>query len=162
MPKLIRTASITLAIVVLLGLVVVRPAARVQADDGWCWDDPTLVLNGQTFHIDAGVPQAQRDGVTAVSITIMAPANVRAHLSGGTPDTLPTTVNLIRSPRRGGSTPAEVTITGVVTGRSGTQVGMRVWRQNASTGILAQTAGTTGHAMTLTVDAPAGPAGSGR
>jgi hypothetical protein len=65
-------------------LLIVAGSARpapASADLIWCWDDPTLVVNGSAVHLRVGVPAGARK-VSTASLTVVVPANVKAHLSG--------------------------------------------------------------------------------
>ena len=78
-----RTSMSVLGLVALLAFVaLVQQPGTASASVGWCLDDPTLVVNGRTVHINIGVPSDLRRSVDYVTLVVEVPSNVSASLSG--------------------------------------------------------------------------------
>ena len=75
----IRIITAFIAFFVLAGLALAGPVSRTHADDGWCWDDPVVQINGQRLSIDLGV-QGQASSVTSASLVITVPEGVHTRL----------------------------------------------------------------------------------
>jgi hypothetical protein len=121
------------------------------ADWVWCWDDPTLTVNGRVVHINTGVPTDQRKLIDNIVLTVTVPEGVSANLSGvnaaqGT-GSLRTITVLQYAGTYSGSGPVPVTVTATVSGPPDVPTMLTAWQ--ASMGDRGQTSRVTGAAMTL-------------
>jgi hypothetical protein len=127
-----RTILAAIGAVMLAGLAMTLRPVPALGDWIWCWDDPTLTVNGLTAHINTGVPWDQRSLVTGTSLVVTVPTNVDAQLSGtnaaqGT-GILGTTTQLVRSGTYSGVGPVPVFVTAIVNGATGIPVKLSVWQ----------------------------------
>jgi hypothetical protein len=144
----LRRLSLMLVACALVAGLALAPAGPTRAADEWCWNDPTLVINGKTVHIDIGAPVSMKDLIFNSSITVIVPANVTASLSGTNAVNFPTTVTLVQSGTWAGTGPVSVTATAVVDVSSSVAAGLKAWQSDIGT--VTQTSGVGGVAMTLT------------
>jgi hypothetical protein len=146
-----RLTHTMVAALLLAAIGLVRGPAPALADWVWCWDDPTLTVNGRVVHINTGVPTDQRKLIEHVVLTVVVPEGVSANLSGvnaaqGT-GSLRTITVLQYAGTYSGSGPIPVTVTATVSGPAGVPTMLSAWQ--ASVGDHGQTSGVTGAAMTL-------------
>jgi hypothetical protein len=126
-PRLIvLVAAVSLALLA----TVVRPAAPAAASWGWCWGDPTLVIAGQTVHIDLGVPIGDRGYIKGSTLTVVVPAGVDARLTGTNSPNFPITVTLVHSGRWSGAGAIPVSATAVVNAPSTVTTSQKAWQSN--------------------------------
>ncbi len=143
---LTRGASLMALALGVLASVALAPATPTRADD-WCWNDPTLSINGRTVHIDVGAPVDKRTLVHASTIVVTVPINVDAQLTGTNSPNFPTDVTLVRAGTWSGSGAVPVTATAVVDVESDVPAGLKAWQSNS--GATWQTSGMGGVTMTL-------------
>ena len=90
--------SLSLAAIVLaLGALVSVPA-RAHAWEGWCEDDPGIVVNGQVLILAVAVPQqnlASVDGTAQFVVTV--PAGVSASLGENDAAWFPDSITIVMS-----------------------------------------------------------------
>jgi hypothetical protein len=146
-----RLTLTAIAALVLAVIGLVRGPAPALADWVWCWDDPTLTVNGRVVHINTGVPTDQRKLIENIVLTVVVPEGVSANLSGvnaaqGT-GSLRTITVLQYAGTYSGTGPIPVVVTAAVTGPAGVTTMLTAWQ--ASVGDRGQTSGVTGTAMTL-------------
>ncbi len=144
-----RGLIVAAIVVAVIALASLAPAGSVRAFDDWCWNDPTLVVNGTVVHIGLGAPMSKRSLVRASSVTVSVPDNVKAHLTGAKGANFPMQVTLVRSGTWSGNGPVPVTVTGQVNVDPSTPTGLKVWQPGRG-GLNLQTTGSGGAAMTLT------------
>lgn len=138
------------AVLALVAGLAFHLAAPAQAQSDWCWNDPTLVMNGKTVHIGIGAPVSMRNVIFQSSITVVVPTNVDASLSGTNATYFPTRVTLVQSGTWDGSGPVPVTVSAVVNVASTVPTGLKAWQSGV--GVVTQTNGTGGLAMALSFD----------
>jgi hypothetical protein len=149
------TLAAATAVLVAVASLFHRPAPAA-ADWVWCWDDPTLTVNGRVVHLNTGVPTDHRQVIESVVLTVTVPAGVTANLSGvnaaqGT-GSLRTTTVLQYAGTYSGSGPIPVQVTATVIGPPGVPTQLTAWQ--ASVGDRGQTAATMGMTMTLVFTLP--------
>src|SRR5262249_6854320 len=96
MPRARRTSLAILLALAALALTLLRLSRPAAAGEFWCWDDPTLVVGGQTVHLSLGVPVQHRGLAHGSALTVTVPANVSAHLTGTNARNFPLTVTLVQ------------------------------------------------------------------
>jgi hypothetical protein len=125
-----------------------RPAPA-SADLIWCWDDPTVAINGNAVHIRVGVPADGRQERISMALTLRVPANVQAHLSGAAARSFPYDLTLSHDGPYSGSGPIPVTIVVVVAGPPDMPAALHIWQ--SSVGALGEVRGTAGVPMVSTI-----------
>lgn len=118
-----------------------------DASVAWAWDDPVLVIAGQTVHVDVGVPADFRTVVTGSTLTVVVPENVSATLAGVTATSFPITVSLVRAGTWDGHGGVPVAAVATVVGPKGVPAGLRAWQSGAAWS--AETYGHTGQELHL-------------
>ena len=129
-------------------VALVQQPSRASADLGWCVNDPVLVINGRTVHINVAVPVEHRLLVTRSTLTVVVPANVPAQLSGINATNFPITIELVRRGTHSGDGPVRVTAEAVVYGPDGMPTRLSAWQSNV--GATTESYGTAGKRMTVT------------
>ena len=137
--------SLSLALVAVLALAPGTTSAQLE----WCWNDPTLVVNGKTVHINLGAPVDRRTLINNSVVTVTVPENVDAHLSGANTLNFPMSVTLLRSGTWSGSGDIPVSVTGTVLITPGTPTGLKT--RHSDTGELNQAFGVGGAVMALAI-----------
>lgn len=141
--RMLTRIWLSLALVAALALVPGAASAQME----WCWNDPTLVVNGKTVHINLGAPVDRRTLINNSAVTVTVPENVDAHLTGAGVLNFPMSVTLLRSGTWSGSGDIPVTVTGTVLITPDTSTGLKT--RQSDTGELRQTFGVGGTVMTL-------------
>jgi hypothetical protein len=139
-----------LAVLLLSAIAVVQHQAPAFAGVAWCWEDPTLVINGKVVHINLGVPQDQRSLVTRSTLVVTVPEDVPANLSGVSATNFPIAVTLVRSGTWDGSSALLVTANAVVYASDDVATALQVWQANTGAGTIVS--GTSGTKMSITFD----------
>jgi len=154
-----RNTAIRFAVLALTALVGVFAARSTPAHaDEWCWNDPTLIVNGRILHIDLGVQRNQVSTVTDSTLVVTVPAGVTATLSGLNATNFVTRlridVELVYDPTLtySGIGPVPVQAVASITAPSTTQTGLKIWAPGS--GVLGQTTATGGRSMSLSVTIP--------
>jgi len=86
-------------LVVMAALVagaVLYPAAAGSAEE-WCWNDPTLAINGRAVHFQIGAPISKKELVRNTALTVVIPSNVSANLTGAGNENFPMSVTLLQT-----------------------------------------------------------------
>lgn len=78
MRKLLTLAAMAL---VLTAVALSARPHTASASGFWCYDDPTVVINGRVAHVELGVPEDQVGAVVGSTLTIVVPKNVNAQVS---------------------------------------------------------------------------------
>lgn len=133
----------TLAALLFMTVVAAGHATRTFADESWFWDEPTLVLQGQSINISAGFPAAQESSVQHVYFEVTVPTNVSAHLINN--GAVPTTSILVRHGTYSGHGAIKVSVRAIVIGPRGMATGLKA----TGAGVNAQSTGKSDTLMVL-------------
>ena len=140
---------ILLGLVVAVAAVVLYPTDRASAED-WCWNDPTLSINGRAVHFLIGAPLPKRELVRNSTLTVVVPSNVTANLAGAGVQNFPMSVTISSTGLPwSGIGPILVTATATVTVTP--DVATRFRANQASVGILNEVGGVGGVTMLLSL-----------
>jgi hypothetical protein len=92
--------TVSAAAAMLLGSAAFQQLGHASAQTGWCFDDPTIHINGQTVHVTVAVPMSSKKSVQDVRLVVVLPENVDVKLDGpaGRPNgPLNTITTIVRS-----------------------------------------------------------------
>jgi hypothetical protein len=134
--------------VVLFVLASLAPGgqvSRASAFESWCFDDPVLVVAGQSVHFALGVPEGHRRLIRGSTLTVTVPSNVSVQLSGTNARSFPLAVSIVRDESWNGHGAVPVSATAVIQGPHGVPTALKAWGSNGTFSTM-HTA-TTGTAM---------------
>ena len=140
--------SVTLAVLVLNAGALLWPPRPAFSDMEWCYQDPTLVIEGRTVHFNVGVPRAHLTSVTGSTLTVVVPTNVQARLSGTNAAYFPITVQLEREGVWTGT--GDIPVRAYATVYAPAGVPTRFVAQQSGTSTVAAMHGTANVPMALT------------
>jgi hypothetical protein len=144
-----RLLAAAVALFVLVSLAPGGQVSRASAFESWCFDDPVLVVGGQSIHFAPGVPEGQRHLIRGSTLTVTVPSNVSAYLAGVNAKNFPLTVSIVRGNAWDGRGAIPVSATATVYGPSGIPTALKAWA--SSGGLSTMTTATTGVPMTVAV-----------
>jgi len=150
-PRLVLAA---LAALLLISITAVRiPPAQAQVS--WCWNDPTLIINGRVVHIDLGVPQSQVGTVTDSTLTVTVPTGVPVTLAAVNAKHFITRLRIdvelvFAELNYDGRGPVPVRAEAVINAPPTTATALKAFQ--SANRVLDQTQATGGRRMTITFD----------
>lgn len=115
--------TVSAAAAMLLGSAAFQQLGYAAAEEFWCFDDPTIHVNGQVVHVTVAVPQDSKRSVQDVRLVVTLPENVEVKLDGpaGRPaGPLHTITTIVRSGSYNGSGAVPMTATATVDAPSST------------------------------------------
>jgi hypothetical protein len=145
-----RLLGAALALFVLTSLTPGGRVSRASAFESWCFDDPVLVVGGQSVHFALGVPEGQRRLIRGSTLTVNVPSNVSVYLAGTNAKNFPIAVSIVRGTAWNGHGAIPVSATAMVHGPHGVPTALKSWGSRGTFNTM--DIATTGTTMQVQAD----------